>query len=267
MPHLSAGISLSTAEAIDLIGVVVWPLSVLTVAWWLRSQQGIRALNAVFGGLKRVSVFGVELELSEEGATRFKADLEQTFTSYRADVDTLFDRALRKHDVYRHCAKVAKATLEPALNSGTYRCTIYVPDILFENVLYRLTDYYPTGGGRGKTYSIRFGIIGRSWRLRESKYEPQVPGDARVLMSHWGMTDEESVTQEEKSFITYVLSDEEGRPDIGLFFAESDTSGAFADNVCKRLDESAEVRALSRAVSELMHDLRDRGPMLELVER
>jgi hypothetical protein len=55
------------------------------------------------------------------------------------------------------------------------RGTIHVPDIIFKEYLYQLTKYYVltengsrVEGSPGRRFSMRFGIIGRAWRLKES---------------------------------------------------------------------------------------------------
>jgi hypothetical protein len=81
------------------------------------------------------------------------------------------------------------------LEISTFRCTIHVSDILFADDLYQLLNHYPRSGGSGvgRRFSVRYGIIGRAWRLNQHQGE----GDARAeskedLVRYWGMTQEEA---------------------------------------------------------------------------
>jgi len=219
----------------------------------------------VFGSMRRVKAFGVEFELAEEQGRRTKAALEEVFGDYRREVEKEFERQIERYDVPRLFQVLAENAIKPYVGKRgkTYRCAIYVPDIVFKNVLYRLTNYYPTGGGAGSIYASRYGIIGRSWRLDKGLQE-DVPSDNEELIVKWGMTLEEAARQQPKTFATFLLRKGEGMPAVGLLYAE--TEHGFEEALEPRLQASTAVAPLTDAVARLMEEMRGSGPMLDLFE-
>ena len=145
---------LGSQQLHDLLETLTWPIALLCAIALLRTASGIRALNAIFGGLRRVKGLGFEFELSPQEAAEIKATLEEQFTEYRDRVKTEFDRLAEEHSVFTRCSQVAEQEIAVQLNNPdtTFQCTVYVEDLLFQETLYRLVDYYPSGGGAGKTY-------------------------------------------------------------------------------------------------------------------
>lgn len=248
---------------VDIVDALAWPALIVFLFWGLTTKAGLKAADRVMTRMRRVKAFGVELELGEEEGRRIKATLEEQFEDFRDQVEAEFDRQVDQFDVSRLCAEVAENVIEPMLHHDVrYQCTIYVPDIVFKDVLYRLLDYYPGGNGRGSTYSERFGIIGRTWRLRESQYEAEVPGDRKTLITEWGMNREEAAGQEDKSFVTFLLAEEGVTPFAGLLYIEAEKDG-FEGDPLPVLNNDPLMAELSAAVSKLMAAMRGRGPRLE----
>jgi len=102
-----------------------------------------------------------------------------------------------------------------------FRGTIHVPDIVFKEYLYQLTKYYvltengtSVEGAPGRRFSMRFGIIGRARRLKESEgvgyalpdataavvaaviqppaEPPRLDPETKELIKNWGMFEEEA---------------------------------------------------------------------------
>jgi len=65
---------------------------------------------------------------------------------------------------------------QPRQSVDGYRCTVYVPDLLFAEHLYQLVDYSPRGpkDRSGRVYPFHLGIIGRAWRLGRSAVDGTV---------------------------------------------------------------------------------------------
>ena len=214
--------------------------------------------------MRRVKAFGIEFELDEEQGRRTKAALEEVVGDYRDEVKKEFKRQVRSHDLARLCQRLAEDAIKPALvPGGKYRCAIYVPDIVFANVLYRLTDYYPSGGGAGSIYASRYGIIGRSWRLGRGE-QAKVPDDPEQLIVEWGMTLEEAARQEPKTFVTFLLDQGGAQPPVGLLYAESEKG--FNQELEPRLQASKSLKPLTDGVARLMGEMRGSGPLLDLFE-
>jgi len=194
-----------------------------------------------------VSVFGLELELTPEAATRIKADLEGTFKNYRAAIVTEFDRQANILHISELRRAVVDEAVLPNLNlagelPASYRCTIHVRDILLNEAMYQLLDYYPAAGprGAGRTFSMRFGIVGQAWRTGESKIKEDIqPGDPYVT-TDWGMLPEEAAAAGygKRSFAGAVLRQDQLT--VGVFYIDSPEQNAFDDSITSAIEASAD---------------------------
>jgi hypothetical protein len=254
---------------LEFLDIVIWPAVAIAGIGFLASGKGSRMAEAIFRNTRRIKALGVEFEFGgEDDARRVKAGFEEALGSYREDVETEFDRQVKRFDLARLLAVVAEEVVEPAVcpRYNHYRCTVYVEDIVFKNVLYRLLDYYPGGNGKGSIYSSRFGIIGRSWRLGKSEGPTEVPDGREELITTWGMTREEAASQHTaKWYMTFLLETDGHEPPVGMLYleAEKDVPASLADD----LAAADSVRSLSKAVGLLMDNLREKGPYLELFDR
>lgn len=253
------------SEFVEILNIVAWPLVAVVALWYLASNNGQRFVRSVLKRARRFKAFGVELELAgEEEARRLKADLERSFREYREEVAQEFERQARQFDVNRLLAEVAEKVIEPSMGDRrAYRCTVYVEDIVFENVLFRLVDYYPGGTGQGSTYSTRFGIIGRSWRLGRSEQPEAVPDDPEELITTWGMTREEAASQSSKKwYLTLLLKEQDHDPPVGMLFV--DAGKEIPPIAMERLQGDERVASLTKAVCLVMDNMRGKGPYLRL---
>lgn len=257
-------------DFLQFLDIIVWPLVTLAGICFLWSGRGTQFVRAILRNTRRIKAFGVELELGgEDDARRLKVDLEENFRGYRDDVAVEFDRQAKRFDVARLLARVAEEVVEPAVNvthDNRYRCTVYVEDIVFENVLYRLLNYYPGGDGKGSIYPSRFGIIGRSWRLGRSETPTEVPDDPEELITTWGMTREEAASQQSaKWYMTLILKHGQHDPPVGMLYLEAEN--AIPKSVIDNLESADCVAALTKGVASVMREMRGKGPYLELFDR
>ena len=171
---------------VNLVDALAWPAAVVIIALLVLSRSGQQLVLRLVGRIKRVSALGVEIELTPEAATRIKADLEETFRSYRATIISEFDRRASLRHVEELRRRVAEEAVVPNLNEvngrrPSYRCTIHVRDILLHEAMYQLLDYLPAAGsgGAGQTFSMRFGIVGQAWRTADRSgrrtFSPVIP--------------------------------------------------------------------------------------------
>jgi hypothetical protein len=265
----------SFADFVELLGEVVWPalaaILLVTFVVWLRRSPGARRF---FAGLaERITSIkgpgGFELNLKPESAEKAKSDLESQFAEYRVEIRKRFDALNYQHNVVRIRDRVVEDLLTPALrdDEAHLRCIIYTPDIVFADALYALTDYYPSGGGAGGVYSIRFGIIGRQWRLRESRYEPTVPTDAHDLMGFWGMTKAQAnAKSRDQSFLVVMLIHESVEQGLLLVSSESPCPFGKDPSICEHVTAHELTKALAKQIALVNGEMRDRGPALKLFD-
>jgi hypothetical protein len=257
------------ADLIQLVGYLAWPVAaLLLLAVFVKSRAGAAFLEGVAGRINHVKGLGFELDLAPESAGQVKVDFETQLTEYRVAIRKRFDALNHQHDVVRLRDRLVEDVLLPARRSEdvALRCTVYVPDIVFADALYRLTDYYPAGGDSGTVYSIRFGIIGRQWRLRESEYEPRVTTDPQELMGKWGMTRAQANDKSgDHSFLVAMLSHDDA--EVGLLLVACETESPFPSKaILKKVEEHPHTAALAKRVALVNEEMRKRGPSLKLFD-
>ncbi|WP_296612404.1 hypothetical protein [Sphingomonas sp.] len=241
-----AGIGRIAHASIGELIRFTWPAVVLViVALVLLTRRLDGGAMWLARRAQKVKVGEVELEFTPEAAKRLAQTTEEAFDSFREKADREFRRQVAALDIRQSLEMMLRNANalkdgKPISDIASVRCTLYVEDILFEDRLYQLTEYYPWDGksSAGRTFSKRFGIVGRSWRTETHLAEGDVRTDRESLMCDWGMTREEAsrLTRQRPSYLCSVLrapaQDGTDSPDglpVGLFFADCDSIGAFGD--------------------------------------
>jgi hypothetical protein len=182
---------------LQTLEVIVWPLLILVIlGLLLLTPSGAALMRTVFARIRGVEALGVKLDFTEASATKVRESLEETFHRYRQDSQHEFDRLERMYDINFYRTEVLSKCVLPHIAEevkNDFRCTIHVQDLLFEESLYQLLDYIPSGGGRGRAFPVRFGILGKTWRSQKSQGQGTVPTDAERLIVDWGMTPDEAL--------------------------------------------------------------------------
>lgn len=262
-------------DFVELVGKAAWPMLVAILAAivlvWLRGSPAARRFFVKLA--ERITSIkgpgGFELSLKPEDAAKAKSDLESQFAEYRVEIRKRFDAINHQRNVLRLRDCIVEDVLMPLRRAKEVdlRCTIYIPDIVFADALYCLADYYPSGAAAGGVYSIRFGIIGRQWRLRESRYERIVPTDEQTLMGFWGMTRAQAnAKSRDQSFLVVMLEHES--VEQGLLFVSSEKPCPFGEDelMWEQVAADAYTRELARQIALVNGDMRARGPALKLFD-
>ncbi|MGH9195112.1 MAG: hypothetical protein ACRD1T_05165, partial [Acidimicrobiia bacterium] len=190
--------------------------------------------------IAKISAFGIDLELTQEGARKVQEATESTFGDLRKHIITEFDRLVRAGKIDQKLELLVESRVKPllkqhGLGSLDFRCTIHVADVLYTETLYQLLDYYPSGDGRGRTFSIRFGIVGKTWRLQGDQVEPVISSDAAKLIESWGMTVRETSGsgQGRRSYASILLKDSD-QTGLAVVYLDSPTDNAFGANMNRK---------------------------------
>jgi len=268
-----------------------WPLLVaLLVAYLVFSRFAPYRIARVLRPFRSVKLFGAEFQLSEEVG----ADAEQAIEILRKQAKRQIDVLVETYAVRAKLEAVVHDVQEALRVRGTFkdlRFTLHTPDILFADTLYQLVDYYPRGGGRGRTFSFRFGIIGLAWRARRSFVRGEVPTDPEKLVRRWGMSNEEAVASGggRQSFAAILLNDNEETP-IAIFYMDTSEKHAFGadnaeesdeqttdpktraerefrDNLIKLVLEVCKQKGLIASLAKIGDSLSDRRPSIHIHER
>jgi hypothetical protein len=215
---------------------LAYPLLILAIILiFAFSKKGAIRLGGFISQFKSVKFFSTEFVLNE--ATKLKA--EETLDVYRTQVMSRYDLFVQKNSINQIFNNVSEQFVEYINNhlSGSnkkledFRCTLHVPDLLFAETFYQLLDYYTdrkSGKTHGRTWSFRFGIIGKVWRSRFSEVTEQVPTDTDKLIQEWGMTDEEAkrAGKGRQSFFCVLIKNENGVV-VGMFYLDAKDKFAF----------------------------------------
>jgi len=243
------------AEIVKLL--FPWPIIViivLIVALIVWGPDRIRDLLAsgkleLGGGLLKYEgaahapeVFRKELGDAQRAADWTNKEVREAYGSAATYVSQLRERFGISVAAANLAAQIANA-IGPHCPDD-YRFTVYVPDFVFEDRLYQLTEYFDREGIQrttdksGRTYSIRYGIIGRVWRSGVAEIEGKLlsaddwkqlgqdPSSAdllRFIARRWGLTLEEAVLV--RPYESYgAVRIEAGEKPIGLVFFYSNPS-------------------------------------------
>lgn len=266
------------AEFTDFVDVIIWPLVVLAVLWFLASKKGSRLMKPILRRVRKISGGGFALELSEESARATKFDVEGALTEYAAVLDEELGRLAYLYDVRTALANVVEAASLDDSKTRTNkrpRATVHIRDPLYEGVLYQLVDYYPGGSGARRRYSTRFGILGRAWRLGRTQESGRVPTERDALIVEWGMTREQAVSaaHDRESFLCMPLHSIEPTVtaeclqvglQVGALYVDAVPKNALK-GVARSLEGSEALAALAAAVAGVDRDIRALGPGIKLL--
>lgn len=261
------------------VAAIAWPLVALvalaSLVLALRAYGIPDSIRDVARRLKRVKVLQVEVELGEAVSKQAKETFEDAFKSYRTLVQSTMDHAVRKHgidDKFRVAVDEIRTLAEVSTTQDNaacdYRYTLYVRDLLFDDGLYQLVDYFPQSTGRGRAFSTRFGIIGRAWRSEESLSQ-NVDSDPRKLVSEWGMTRQQALRagSGRRSFAAIIVKDTGSIP-RGLIFMDAKTENAFApvETLETAVRDATARTGLSKALAVLAEETRGQGPEIQIYQ-
>src|SRR6266567_1135693 len=174
--------------------ILSWPFLVLILfAYLLFSKNAPSRLQSLFKPFASFKLLGQEFVMSREGGE----NVEDGINLIRSEIENTLDKEVydlglkTKHE---NLVDQIIASMVVNFQDLKVRSTLYVLDRLFDETVYQLVDYYPTQAvpGRSRTYSTRYGIIGKTWRSEESQYDATVPTAEGQLILEWGMTLEEA---------------------------------------------------------------------------
>lgn len=257
-----------------------WPAVVLFVLIFPPTRAAIRefasGLTEFVTMIRAVKAAGVELSLDPNSARRVVgSSTEIVVAAFRAATDD----ACRKAGIWGKFERVIESVIVEELKKNHaaiphFRATIYILDGVYVETTYQLVEYLhrpdsqtrPTERPitRGRRLSIRFGIVGRAWRLGVSDYDPDVSTDPSDLIRNWGMTHEEASTagRGRKSFAVFLVRDAEQHPLAGVYLDSETanllgphTNGAIFQNLDQKFATAAATQGLADALIKIVSSL------------
>ncbi len=274
---------LNDSDYTKIFDALAWPVVVLIVLIVLiilfSSDTAASKLSNIFKPFKSVKLFAAEFVLSEEA----KSSTEGILTKYKKQVKEQFDKWIQRKNLTFSFHAVIQEDIHEFfavhnIDKSSFRFTIHVPDLLVENTLYQLLDYYPKGKGAGRVKSIRFGIIGKAWRLQQSQVNANVSTDETNLITDWGMTkkevEESGAGSRNISHAAIILKDKS--IPLGVFYIDAPLSNAFNDprnynsdvskQLIQKVEEACKTKGVIEILSKLSEELRGKAPLIKLYD-
>ena len=292
----SAGEPLEFGRTADIVKSVAWPGAALLIALILIFNA--RRLRQALGPLRRVKAGTLEFEFSSEDALRVKESITESYEEFQKTAKRAYAHYARAHLIQEHFDQALHAVRTHFTenigrdNTRTWpddsRATLHINDIVVSEFTYQLLDYVPRGGGSGRRFSSRRGILGRALRLDRSigvgdalrplpaiaGGEPSDSEETRLIES-WGMSRHEAASwkQEKRhSFLCIIVREPSdvatsGVP-LGVLYIDSTAKNSFgtdneAEAIAKWAERSPSVNALGVALAKALADLREGGTFLE----
>jgi len=259
------------ADWVGALQAIAWPLMVLVALAAIASSPSARASLGKLGSrITGIQFSGFQIALTPESATRANETVTDTFAKYRTTIKARFDALARRHDLDRLLERIAHDHIAPNLSEEAkqdYRATIHVADVLFEDGLYQLVDYYPGGGGRGRAFSIRIGIIGKTWRSGASQDEPNVNPGRDDLVNAWAMTEREAdqLGKGRRSFLCTLLVGNDRLP-VAILYVDSPAANAFNPHLAERIENACRDYGLTQELVAISREMRSIGPVLPIFD-
>jgi hypothetical protein len=277
-------------EGGKILIAVIWPVLFGAIfLYLLNSRRAPQQLRKLLRPLKSVKLFEAELVLSDE----VKVEAEGAFDDYRRQAKDSYDLFVQRKKLvlkFRDITDEVITVIKQYTNRvpEKYRCTLHVPDVVFADTLYQLLDYTPSGpGSRGRIFSIRFGLIGKVWRTRESEVqkvklkEIMVNGqrqdipDEEELVRVWGMSQSEAQTaaQGRPSFLCVMLATDENDP-VGLFYMDATNATAFdvtspnaTVQMLNAINEKFKEKKIIEILAKMSEELGGSAPLIRIYEK
>lgn len=263
-----------------------WPIVVLVVVTLLawgpdRLGRLFSSLNLELPGVIKLGggaavpeAFKREMSDAQKIVARTNKEIEEAYSAARDYVIQLRERYGIDRLVGDLAAEIAQIIGE--LCPDDFRLTVYVPDLIFEDRLYQLVEYYDRKGQRippnrsGRAFSIRYGIIGRVWRTGVEEIEgeliskedrdqlgenPDVRQLEKFIARRWGLTLDEAVRI--RPYPSYgAIRIERGERPPGLVFFDSKRPKAFGGSqVSAQINSAVQNSALAVSLLELSREL------------
>jgi hypothetical protein len=256
----------------EQILAVLWPVLIVILIWYLLHSKAAITFFQQLGGIFSTLKIPGGLEIGF--ATAVKSSQEEVLSNYRKQVISKYDGLAKQYEIEDILGRIVNGPIKKFFAQNNIpqpdlRCTIHVKDILFDNSLYQLTNYVGRGkGGKGRAWSVRRGMIGRSWRLEENYRKGTVPTIPRDLIESWALTREEteSITAIQ-TMLCYVVKEENQSP-VAMLYLDAKEANAFGtdaqmDSLLQTIRDEIE-KGLKGKLNTIWEEAQKSAPLIEI---
>jgi hypothetical protein len=261
------------ARVKDQILALLWPVLIVILLWsLLHSKASINFFKQLATIVSNVKIpGGLEIDF----ATAIKTTQEEVLKEYRGKVVSKYDGLATQYQIAETLSRIVdgpvKAFFKTSLGKEPdFRCTVHVRDILFDNSIYQLIDYVGREkGGRGRAWSVRRGMIGRTWRLEENYRKGIVPKEANDLIEAWGLTREETkVIAKNQTMLCYLIKGQNKSP-LAMLYLDAEAENAFGtdaemDQLLTVIGTEVTRFGLDKALEQVWQQAQASAPLIEI---
>ncbi len=281
--NLTASTATERVKAVkDQMLALVWPVVIaVLILYVFNSKPALEVLKHIGSLVSNVKVPG-GLEIAFASGAAVKNTQEEVIKGYRQQAITQYDLAAAQTQISDTVERIIKERITPFFKArkldSEFRCTIHVRDILFQNSLYQLIDYLPRrkwiGSGkitRGRVWSVRYGLIGRCWRLEKDQAEGTIPTVEEKLIEQWGLTKNEADGASGKQTMLCHLILSQNQSPLAIFYLDAEQANAFGDD--RQMSELIEVVQkavqefkLNDALEKVWENVQTSAPLIEIYD-
>jgi hypothetical protein len=238
------------------------------------SLELLSRLGSVISNVKMPG--GLEIAFA---STVVKKTQEEVIRGYRQQVIAQYDAVATQYEISDTVSRIIEGRINPFFEKQSFakpdfRCTVHVRDILFQNSLYQLIDYLPRKGAvigktsRGRAWSVRYGIIGRCWRLEKSDARGHVPKGEKELIEQWGMAKAEAESASKQTMFCYVIQGKNQSP-IAILYLDAGPTNAFGDDtqmsdLMTEVAKAVKDLELDNALGKVWKNVQASAPLIEI---
>lgn len=258
-----------TALSSFWLPAALFAIAVLLV---IRAEAIATAMRS-FPLVRKLKLYGVEVEIDQKALEGLEERERDVFRKLSRKMERATSRAAQSVFLFEHLRDSAEAIerlrehkFPDVGKDPNVRFTIHVPDAIFENHVYQVIDYYlpntnGTATGKGRRFSIRYGMIGRCWRTGQSHATASAftGGDTAIedLKDKWSMTSAEAESAKARpSCLAISVRREAPKSQLGIVYGDATTANYWgsddpsASSFAKECEGIGEVKNLRKALTD-----------------
>lgn len=271
--NLSGSPGLERAKGVkDQILFLLWPVLIVAVTLYvLQSQSLINFFKKLADIVTTIKVPG-GLEIAFASAA-VKTKQEDVLGEYRQQVIKQYDALASQYQIAESLGRMVKGPIKEFFDKALskqpkFRCTIHVRDMLFASSVYQLVDYVGGKNGRGRAWSIRRGMIGRTWRREQDDAQGEIPKDPQELIEKWGFTREEAENSQYQTMLCHLIKSQNDNP-VAMLYLDAQEANAFGtkaqmDDLLKKIEEEIKTRKLDEDLQKIWQQAQASAPLIEI---
>ena len=209
-----------------------------------------RSFWTYFKGNASLSLPG-GLKIDFDNIEAYRAAIRERYFDLDSEISQTYRTKLAEQNLDRLFSEVKKQIDQWFLSSRSinlgafrHRATLFVPGFLGDELVqatgYVGKDLTAESSGVGRRFSVRYGIIGMSWRMQHSLYNPNVTNNCNDLVRSWGFTNVESshIGGGNAALIAFaVRSDTPNADPLGIIYLEAYQSEVFGADKKGTIDQ------------------------------